>query len=483
MGEALKSLYAPPAAYLFCALLLYGSPGEGDRAYILYLFSPGFVFWFFANLHFARREKILISRLIRRAEILPRVPDEIPGESRDALRIAFEKLDEALLFHGKEHTRRLLESEIFFSLLRVFRDGVFCITPRGTLRYRGGEISPLLLGEDGVGRNVHSMVRNPSLLNFIRRALSGELEEKEFSGAYAFDAGETRYALYYFPIGREGEDRIAPDLHVFVARDVTAEHNLEKSRLEFLQNAGHELKTPITAVRGYAETIALNAELPERQKQFLHSIMRNAERLDNIVADMLTLAGTGSEEYPFVPIWNSRENLEGRLRALLGGTLHGKEQTLEFYADDPEAGVFADERLLDRALENLVGNASRYSPPGASIRVELRADPGAVQDAIQNAGPDAIQGAEIRGKDSGAILVVSDEGPGIPEEFREKIFERFFRLDRDRSRKKGGTGLGLAIVRDIALRHGGWIRVDSSASGGAKFVLCFPGGQPNRPVI
>jgi len=238
---------------------------------------------------------------------------------------------------------------------------------------------------------------------------------------------------------------------VLVLGDITELRRLERVRKDFVANVSHELRTPVQLVKGFAESLREGAlEDPPQAQRFLGIIERNAERMESLIADLLSLASLeredagriSAERKPILPI------LEAAREAILPkaqsrGTAIVVECPVEL-----EAKV--DAGLLEQALINLVDNAIKYSPPDKVVRVGA-----------------ARKGDEL-------IIEVKDQGIGIPARDLPRIFERFYRVDKARSRELGGTGLGLAIVRHIAIAHGGDVSVESWEGEGSTFRIVLP---------
>ena len=217
-----------------------------------------------------------------------------------------------------------------------------------------------------------------------------------------------------------------------------------------MANASHELRTPLTMVQGYVETL-LETDWREeaRVKEFLGIVDRNVRRLGAIVQDLLDLSRleSGAEVVSRQPV--DLAGLLDRLREQFQPAAPGRRQSL--LVESAGAGVLeADPVLLERALSNLVDNALKYTPEGGVIRLSALREPGR------------------------ALLRVSDTGIGIPAEDQSRIFERFYRVDKSRSRDLGGTGLGLSIVKHVVQLHGGEVSVESALGKGSTFTLSLP---------
>jgi signal transduction histidine kinase len=237
---------------------------------------------------------------------------------------------------------------------------------------------------------------------------------------------------------------------VFVVHDVTQLKRLEAVRRDFVANVSHELKTPLTVVRGYAETLLKDDPPPELRRGFLESMLGNARRMQHLIDDLLDLSRIESRAWrpepddvalpPLVDeVWASVSASEGAGRH-------------EFVRDVPQAAatVRADREALRQILANVLDNAARYTPSGGRVRVSARREEGALR------------------------LEVEDTGPGIPSEHLPRIFERFYRVDPARSRELGGTGLGLAIVKHLVEAHGGKVEAASALGRGTTIRIQLP---------
>ncbi|MFZ5926209.1 MAG: ATP-binding protein [Acidobacteriota bacterium] len=254
------------------------------------------------------------------------------------------------------------------------------------------------------------------------------------------------YELYAKPLELNRQKGALAILH-----DVTEIERLERVRRDFVANVSHELRTPLTAIRGYAETLLDGAiDDADHNRKFLEVIRSNAIRLTNIASDLLVLseleqhraAQEPAEAVPVQPV------IEAAIRTVESAARIRKVSLL-FHPTD--LAVRALRFRLEQALVNLVDNAVKFSPPGTEVRITCaRAEDGMVE------------------------IHVADQGIGIPEEDLPRIFERFYRVDKARSREAGGTGLGLSIVRHIAELFGGSVRVVSRLNEGSTFTLRFP---------
>ncbi len=237
---------------------------------------------------------------------------------------------------------------------------------------------------------------------------------------------------------------------ILVFHDLTRLKKLENARQEFIANVSHELRTPLSLIKGYVETLLDGAkDRPEVAVKFLHTIERNAERLKLLIEDLLTVSELESGRV--------RLNLQsvalgpaiGKVCEEFRARAAAKKMRLDKRVT--EFKVRADADRLDQVLANLVDNAIKYGRADGQI----------------------VVGAEPAANDQVEVFV-SDDGPGIPTEAQERIFERFYRVDKARSRDQGGTGLGLSIVKHIVQSHGGKVWVHSEASQGTTFHFTLP---------
>lgn len=239
-----------------------------------------------------------------------------------------------------------------------------------------------------------------------------------------------------------------------VINDITRLKRLETMRSDFVANVSHELRTPLTSVKGFVETLLAGAiDDREETERFLHIISRQVGRLSTIVEDLLALSRIEKEAESHGP-----DLQQVRITDVLNGAVEtcgikgtSKGIKIEIRCT-PELNGMLDPALMEEALVNLLDNAIKYSPPNAKVVVSVDVD---------------TAGKEL-------VFSVTDEGPGIATKHHNRIFERFYRVDKARSRKLGGTGLGLSIVRHIALVHKGRVAVKSAPEEGSTFYIHIP---------
>ena len=236
-------------------------------------------------------------------------------------------------------------------------------------------------------------------------------------------------------------------------RDITALRRLEQVRKDFVANVSHELRTPLTSIKGYVEALLDGAkDNPEEAERFLQIILKQSDRLNLILEDLLQLSQIESGQVRFKQEPVHLSALVDRTLPLIKPLADKKNQTIALALPADMPAVLGDEDRLVQVLTNLLDNAVKYTPAGGAIRI---------------AGRTADEPAQVE-------LSVADTGIGIPEADRPRVFERFYRVDKARSRELGGTGLGLAIVRHIVEAHNGKIWVEGNQPAGSRFVMLLP---------
>ncbi|MCC6063227.1 MAG: histidine kinase [Thermocrinis sp.] len=290
-----------------------------------------------------------------------------------------------------------------------------------------------LVREDWKGKHYYEAIKSLPFISIVGRALGKDSLSEEFQYLERF----------YRVVSRRIEE-----LFVFEVSDVSSVKKYEQSKREFVDNASHELKTPISVLRGIVETL-LEEEEDQRKRRFLEKALRRIEQMQNLVEDLLTLTKLESGR--------ERLNLsEFKLRELVEEVYDSLEQ--EFVKREvsfenlvsEDFKMFADRQKLFLLLRNLIDNAVKYNKRGGKVWVRAKKE------------------------GNKQILEVEDTGIGIPPEHVPFIFERFYRVDKGRSREMGGTGLGLSIVKHIVFLHGGEIMVHSKPGEGSRFSVIIP---------
>lgn len=333
------------------------------------------------------------------------------------------------------------------TLLNSMEDAVIAIGQDYRVQWANQSMDALVPQGTRMGAPVVETVRDPDFLRAVR-------------GASQNHSVLTARATSILP-GRTFEVTAAPlpgGGAVAVLRDLTETERVEKTRRDFIANVSHELRTPLTSIQGYAETLLDGSQENNHSREFLDIIRKNASRMSRLTEDLLTLARVESGEQrfdvqPVVPgelLHEAIESFEKLAHA------HGVELRVEDSAQEP---VSADREAIHQVFSNLIDNALKYAASGGQL----------------------VLGA--RPAERGVEFYVRDFGGGIPSEHLPRLFERFYRVDKARSRESGGTGLGLAIAKHIVLAHEGTIRAESDLNHGSVFLFTLPlaGVEEPRP--
>jgi len=296
------------------------------------------------------------------------------------------------------------------------------------------------------GRSIQEIVRNPDLQQFVARTLA---RHEAVEGEIVLGDGE-RFLQAHGTVLRDPQGAGIGAL--VVLNDITRLRQLENLRRDFVANVSHELKTPITSIKGFVETLLDGAlDSPEDARRFLAIVSKHADRLNAIIEDLLSLSRLEEEGEKEKAILEEGAIRDVVFAAAQSCKVNAAAKNIRVETACPEdlrARIKAP--LLEQALVNLLDNAIKYSESGGLVEVEA-----------------ARQNGEI-------AIRVRDYGCGIEKEHLPRLFERFYRVDKARSRKLGGTGLGLAIVKHIVHVHGGRVSVESTPGKGSVFTICIP---------
>jgi PAS domain S-box-containing protein len=346
-----------------------------------------------------------------------------------------------------ERRTRLLESEGDYlkAVLSSMSEGVLITDTRGRIaRINPAFIDIFNLDRDPIGRTTPEVVRNP----VIEEGVSAVLRNKEKAAREAEIKVEDRVLLARFArLEREGSVLGV----VIVFHDITRLRRLENARKEFISNLSHEFRTPLTSIQGYAETVLDEPCDSTLHHDFLPKIYRNAQQLSQMIEELFKLASLEGGGERLEKRMVRFRSFVAELREEFGPRLATKG--IELLAEsEPGAEVFlAHEAYLRRILHNLMDNAVKYTNSGF------------IKLTTKRSGDDVI-------------LAVSDSGIGIAAEDLHRVFERFYRVDKDRSRESGGSGIGLALVKHLVQVQGGRVWAESKLGQGSSFYLSLPAG-------
>ncbi len=346
-------------------------------------------------------------------------------------------------------------------------EGVLVIDAAGTVLLSNSQAELLLdlpRGDLPLGRPLIELTRHPDLHALVREVMSGDGARRPFVRDVQIDGGKTLILQVTATPMPSAAGALRSFILVF--HDVSGMKRLERMRRDFVANVSHELRTPLAAIGGYAETLLGGAlDDPQRARRFLGIIERHTVRLGRLVDDLLTLSDLelGRTEFRRVPV-QPETVVEStfevfRHKAAQAGVI----LTRDIAPDLPPLDADADR--IEQALVNLIDNAIKYTPRGGEVTVHAR-----LADLL-----DVPDGLMVVPPAPGFVeLAVSDTGVGVPPEDLPRLTERFYRVDKARSRELGGTGLGLAIVKHIVQAHGGWMRIESALGQGTTVHLYMP---------
>jgi two-component system phosphate regulon sensor histidine kinase PhoR len=366
--------------------------------------------------------------------------DEISAVAH-ALDVTASRLEQS--FHALESSRSELTA-----LLDSMQEAVIAINPQGGVSWCNAVMQRIAQTPVQEGRALVHSVRDPEVLSAVGAALTQRQTTKR--RAISVSPGKV-FEVNASPMPGGGA--------VAVMHDVSEIERSETTRRDFVANVSHELRTPLTCITGYVETLLDDPALDRQTREFLHIILKNASRMNRLTEDLLALASVESGDYKLrlqkIPASRLVEEAVGSLAGLV---LDSPAAVLEV-ADTVDDPVMADLDALNQVFGNLVENAMKYGKSGGRVRVGARRQEAMIEFWVQ------------------------DFGPGIAFEHLPRIFERFYRVDKARSRESGGTGLGLSIAKHIVQAHGGRIWCESELGFGATFLFRLPLAATPQPVL
>jgi two-component system phosphate regulon sensor histidine kinase PhoR len=332
------------------------------------------------------------------------------------------------------------------AILSAMDDGVLAVDHRGTVVLANPRLAKALELRDGLGRHYLEVIRQSEVGSLIEEVLrTGERGQAEVEIIHL----RRVFSITGVPFpGEEG----TPHGVVLTFNDATERHRLEAIRRDFVANASHELRTPLTSIRGFVEALEDGAvDEPQTAQRFLGKIRTHADRMAALVEDLLELSRLESGARAPEPEETLLAEVAEDVVASFAGAATRKDISLR-RTDHGAPPVVTDPERLRRILENLVDNAVKYTPAGGRVEVTTSAGP-----------------------NRSARVEVADNGAGIAGEHLARIFERFYRVDKARSRELGGTGLGLSIVKHLAEGMGASVSVESEPGKGSRFLVTLPG--------
>jgi two-component system phosphate regulon sensor histidine kinase PhoR len=331
-------------------------------------------------------------------------------------------------------------------LLSMF-DGVMVVDTKGNILLMNQTLKDFLkVSQDPVGKKPLEVLRNIEVQEISERALSLHkgVEKREIS---ILMPEEKILLIHGTPITRADRTEGA----VLLFHDITELRRLEKIRKDFVANVSHELRTPVSSIKGYAETL-LDGALKEKKnaESFVKVILSDSNRLANLIDDLLDLSGIESGSLSLNLASCSIKSIVQRVVRELNKPAQKKSISINMDIPENTSSVLADDAMVAQVLYNLIDNAVKYTEPGGTIKITAKDE------------------------DKRVRIDVADTGAGIPKEDLSRIFERFYRVDKARSRQLGSTGLGLSIVKHIVEEHGGKVSAESELGKGSTFTFTLP---------
>jgi two-component system phosphate regulon sensor histidine kinase PhoR len=344
--------------------------------------------------------------------------------------------------------------------LTAMLEGVLVLAPDGTVRLINQAMERMVGRRDVevLGRTYLEVIRHPRLNEFITEALT---QSTASSTEITIWAGlERTFQVQASPVAQE-----AGESHglVLVFHDITELRRVEQVRKDFVANVSHELRTPLTAIKGYIEALQDRTfEDQEQRDRFLETIRKQTDRLNLIITDLLLLAKMESGQVPIKQEPVALAGLIDRTIGLLKRLIEQKKHRVVVKVPAALPPILGDEERLGQVFSNLLDNAIKYTPEQGTITIRAEISPVAPPNATGD-GPHPTM----------MEISVEDTGIGIPPQDLSRIFERFYRVDKARSRELGGTGLGLSIVKHLVEGHGGTVSAESQGKG-TRFVVRLP---------
>ena len=336
----------------------------------------------------------------------------------------------------------------FLAAIQASPSGVVLLDARGRIEWCN-HMASQHFGFDAqrdVLQHITNLVRDPDFKAYM--AAANFTHDVVIPGSASTPARPVKLSVHAHSYGHQRK--------LLLSRDITAVELAEAMRRDFVANVSHEIRTPLTVLSGFVETLQTLPLKAEERVRYLSLMAQQSLRMQTLVNDLLTLSRLEGSPVPGAGEWTGMKGLmaqceqEARALSVLVAP-HGHR--LEFDAG-PASEIAGSQNELYSAMSNLVTNAVRYTPDGGSVRVSW----------------------ELRDDGRGEFRV-TDSGPGIAPEHLPRLTERFYRIDRSRSRETGGTGLGLAIVKHVAQRHAAELQMESQPGQGARFSMVFPAGR------
>jgi two-component system, OmpR family, phosphate regulon sensor histidine kinase PhoR len=414
----------------------------------------GLAIAYFVSRRVSQRVNRLVefSRALARGEFGERV---FPLSHRDELHVLEQNLHEMSLKVRDNINEIRAEKEKVDSILRCMVEGLLVLDPKGNVLLINEQAKKMfhVSHERMQTGSFVEISRSPEMRKILQEVMAFDFTNRVYSKTVSVEDG--RWFRVNAVSLQNGSSR--PSGSILVLHDITEIQRLETVRSDFVANVSHELRTPLTAIRGYVETLLHNPPVdPRDANQFLTIVERHSERLSRLTEDLLTLSDLESGSVQLVRKPIEVGQLVQRVLEIFWDQSAKKNVKLSqtIAADLPP--ILGDPDRLQQLFINLIDNAVKYTPPGGSVSVTA---------SPVLASPDSEGKVEI---------LIADTGPGIAEKDLPRLTERFYRVDKARSRELGGTGLGLAIVKHIVQVHGGELKIESVVQKGTTVRVLLP---------
>ncbi|AJC73195.1 histidine kinase [Pseudothermotoga hypogea DSM 11164 = NBRC 106472] len=396
--------------------------------------------FFLYSLSLLKINKNLLRFFRRVAELADVVEDSPPSYVLERLRKKLRTIEEELSIAQRSR-------ENILTLLDNISDPIIFVEADGTITFANLAAQKITRSEP-IARKIYEAIEDYYVIEMFEETVRTWQAQESKIVLYVSDE-KRYYSCNMIPvILPRGERRV-----VIMMRDVTKEHELNELRKQFVSNVSHELRTPLTSIHGYAETLLSDPEMDaETRKRFLTIIENESARMSRMINDLLDLERLESGEARF-------EFKETDLCVVVNYVLSiveplANEHGVQVEIQCEPVSIWADQDRMVQMILNLVDNAIKYT-------------------SLKEIGDKRVK-VRVTREGKHAIVAVSDTGPGIPKEALPRLFDRFYRVDKGRSRKMGGSGLGLSIVKSIVERHGGEISVNSEVGVGTTFIVKLP---------
>jgi len=410
-------------------------------------------------LGWAAANAYLLTRSIRRSvSLLEASTTAIPERAADPVLSAYSDFDGLArsIAVASEHVERILSESAerrqeLEAMIDSMQDAMVAVDQAGRIQWTNQRMQRLIPGTSisravRTGHSLVQIIRDPDILNCVRTAL----EQRTVSEGRSTSLVPGR-------IFEVGASPMPGGGAVAVLHDITRIEQMESTQRDFVANVSHELRTPLTSITGYVETLLDHeTSLSTQAREFLTTILKNAIRMNRLTEDLLVMARVESSEQDLHPAPIPADVLVRDAVQAMSGLVQDAEAVMEI-GETTTVKVFADTDAILQVLSSLIENGVKYGHARNATQSRILVSCGEVSEPV-----DAVE------------FSVRDFGPGIASEHLDRIFERFYRVDKARSRESGGTGLGLAIARRTVMAHGGTIRVESEMNIGSTFFFTLP---------